>query len=92
MKMLAWMAKPGICVRMEIGSPQVSVEGLTELHRLLQEMGYRRSCASDTPSAKEQFDVKVWKPSEKGTVIDATAANQHGVGGESYLGIEWRLV
>ncbi|QRM34635.1 hypothetical protein [Microvirga sp. VF16] len=51
----AWMLDPLACAEMQVGSRQVSVSALADLHRLLHERGYRRR-SPDDPVVQEAQD------------------------------------
>jgi hypothetical protein len=49
----AWMLDPTICAAMSLGSPAVDINGLTDLDRLLRDLGLRRACSAEPPSTEE---------------------------------------
>jgi len=73
----AWMLDPAVCAGMQIGAPHVSVEALTDLHRLLIEHRLRRSFSDDADVVQEALnEERVTADYEDQTVTPA----QHSAG------------
>jgi hypothetical protein len=60
----AWMLDPAGCAGMAIGAPRVAISALVDLHHLLIERGFRRSCLDDPTIVQEERDEK---PADTGT-------------------------
>jgi hypothetical protein len=60
-----WMLDAGPCAGMTLGVPQVSVDALRELNRLLLVRGFRRSVSSDLPVAAAQ-EIEDERPTGRG--------------------------
>jgi hypothetical protein len=62
-----WMLDARVCAGMNLGTPQLSVDALRDLHRLLLERGFRRSSPSDVPVAvtQENQDDRAATPSQE---------------------------
>jgi len=52
----AWMLDPVVCANMTLGEPQVAVDALRELHRLLVERGLRGHSSNDFTFVQEECD------------------------------------
>ncbi len=48
-----WMLNRAFCAGMEMGEPRLSVTGLTELHRLLTERGFRQTSTDGLTAIQE---------------------------------------
>jgi Raffinose synthase or seed imbibition protein Sip1 len=80
----AWMLDPAACAGMGFGAPRVAVSGLVELHHLLIERGFRRSCLDDPTIVQEERDEK---PADTGTTTRGPAPTQHAVRFRKALGM-----
>ncbi|MCC7229238.1 MAG: hypothetical protein IT203_02525, partial [Fimbriimonadaceae bacterium] len=54
----SWMLDQGACAGMELGAPQASVEALTELNRVLLDLGLRRSSPGVCPTGEQPHEAK----------------------------------
>jgi hypothetical protein len=72
----AWMLDPAGCAGMAIGAPRVAISALVDLHHLLIERGFRRSCLDDPTIVQEERDEK---PADTGAAIRSAAPAQHAV-------------
>jgi hypothetical protein len=72
----AWMLDPAACAGMGLGVPRVSASALVDLHQLLIERGFRRSCLDEPTIVQEKRDEK---PVDTGAAICSAAPAQHAV-------------
>lgn len=72
----AWMLDPAACAGMGLGVPRVAASALVDLHQLLIERGFRRSCLDEPTIVQEERDEK---PVDTGAAICSAAPAQHAV-------------
>jgi hypothetical protein len=54
----AWMLDPAACAGMGLGVPRAAASALVDLHQLLIERGFRRSCLDEPSIVQEERDEK----------------------------------
>ncbi|ABM35737.1 hypothetical protein Pnap_0414 [Polaromonas naphthalenivorans CJ2] len=70
----AWMLDAAACAHMELGAPQASVGALAELHLLLSQRGFRRSCAGVFHTCEERHEPSCTRTSPTVDDIGITSA------------------
>ncbi|WP_210333099.1 hypothetical protein, partial [Rhizobium sp. RHZ01] len=71
-----WMLDRATCAAMTLGEPQVSVEALMDLDRVLKDRGLRQVFSDDTTVIEEACDESTTAPRHR----KATLPAQHDVG------------
>jgi hypothetical protein len=71
-----WMLDRATCAAMKLGEPQVSVQALTDLDRVLKDRGLRQVFSDDATVIEEACDESATAPRHRKTTLPA----QHDVG------------
>ena len=81
MALPAWMLDASICARMVLSAPLVLAKALRDLHRLLQERGFRRSSCGDSPVAvsDETEDERAAKDAQESAAAAPVASDPQRV-------------
>ena len=70
----AWMFDAAVCMRMRVGNPRVSMNGLAQMRALLNELGFDRDQAGNQRRRENAIDENESSPDPANTrLLDDTA-------------------